>query len=325
MRYKSCEFIEQGLFFLYDEVLMCCYSIGTRGESIPLVENFHGEKINWDNLLAYKQQIKEAHKVGDITPQCKDCVQLIEKDWEEKNTINNIIIAHWVKCNCNCTYCQTRNTPEFYNKYKHYKIMPIFEDMLEKNVIEFDGNILFGGGEPTQLKELDEILDFFVSNGTKRININSSAIDYSKAIAKALSKDALSLTVSVDSGSNETYKKIKRTNTYNRVWDNIKKYQTAQGKNKSAVRTKYIIIPGSNDNIDEIEKWLQKNVQANVKNIELDIESIWFSKNKDRIPESIYELVSYVQKRAPELNLTLSYYSVAEQLIYEKQNKANLI
>lgn len=319
MIYKSCELIEQGLYFLYDSILLCCYSIGTKGEYITLMEDFHGGKLDWDKLTALRKQIKDSHKKGIITPQCQGCVKLMERDWEEKNTINNIIISHWVKCNCNCAYCETRNKTEFYKNYKSYEILPIFKDMLKKNLIDFDGGIFFGGGEPTELKEFDKLLNFFTTNGSKQIIINTSAISHSKAIASALDKDAISLTISVDSGFAETYKKIKRTNTYNRVWDNIKKYVSAQGENKYSVKTKFIIIPNVNDNVEEIEQWLQKSIQNGIKSVSIDIESIWYFRNRNNIPTSLLELISYVQKRAEELKLEFTYYSIVDQLLNQKQ------
>lgn len=317
MIYKSCDFIESGICFLYYNIPLCCYSISTKGKSIFLVDNYHGEKIDWDKIFEIKQKIKDAHKKGDITAQCQGCAKLVEKDWDEKNTIKNIVIQHWAKCNCNCTYCTARNDSRFYTNFRHYKIMPVLKDMLEKQLLEFNGNVLFGGGEPTRLDELDEVLDLFISNGTDQITINSSGIEYSEAIARALSKDALSLTISPDSGTKRTYKKIKRVDTFEKVWGNVKKYCLAQGNNKCAVKTKYIIIPKTNDNIKEIEEWIQKSIESGVKNIVLDIESSWFSENSDKIPSHIYDLVSHVQKRAKELELELWYYSLADQLVYD--------
>lgn len=323
MFYKSCEILERGIHFYNDSISVCCHSSGVNDKYIFLVRYYNGEKIDWPKIIAYKNKLRDDCKNGIYLDACKNCSRLEERDWEDGDHINYLVISHWTKCNCNCTYCYTEDNKNYYNTKENYKLLPILEDMIEQNILKFDNIVLFGGGEPAILDELDDILNLFIEHKTPCIHMNSSGILYNETIAKALSNNQLSLVISVDSGCPETYKKIKQVDCYNKVWENIKKYKQAQGENIDNVTTKYIIIPGVNDNIEEVELWMQTCVKENFKTIILDIECHWYAKNKNNIPESIYNLISYIQNRAKELDLNIWYYSIMEELIKkEHEDKA---
>ena len=320
MKYKSCEFLQEGIHFWFNSIYMCCYANGLKNDPFYLIKEYNGEKIDWKKLENYKKQIVENHKKGLIDPHCENCVKLREDDWDENYQYSNIVISHWTNCNCNCKYCYTMNDKSFYNSHQPYKVLPLLKEMKESNRLKDKALFLFGGGEPTMLEELDEVLDFILENNPRYININSSGIDYNRTIAKALKSDLLGLTISIDAGSEEVYKKIKQQNTYNQVWENIEKYCSDQGFDKNAIKSKYIIYPGFNDDFDEVEKWLQKSIAAGVKNIALDVESLWYFLGNYKVPQKVSDLISYIENRAKELKLEVLFYSIAEQIKFKSNS-----
>ena len=67
--------------------------------------------------------------------------------------------------------------------------------------------------------------------------------------------------------------------------------------------SKYIIIPGINDNILEIDNWLKFNKENNIGIVVIDIENSWLEKyRKDKPDERIIDLIKYVIKKAKDMD-----------------------
>ncbi len=316
MKYKSCHLIEHGIFFGLNKVSICCMLPNILSYQVPLIDNYHGEKINWEDIKQKKRIYRNMFKEGKILPTCEGCYNLEEQDWPDNDTIDCLFISHWSHCNCNCSYCYFDRRKKFYNSYQNYKLLPILQDMQKNKMIGSNSYVCFGGGEPTILDEFKDILELLYTENFKTIIINSSGILYDKVLAKGIESGKVELTVSLDCGDAKLFKKIKRINKYNDVVKNLKKYVAKQGEN-NLVRVKYIIIPTLNDTIDDVEKWIKTIFDIGVKTIILDVETVWFKKHRNNIPRHIYELIQYTQKRAEELNLDLQYYSHASQIVHE--------
>lgn len=315
MKYKSCDLLEHGLLFDVDNIAVCCLSPHRNLYATRLINNYHGESIDWDKLFSLKQKIKDAQKTGKVFPVCEGCYNLNEKEWSSENFVKDIYISHWAHCNCDCSYCYFKYDKRINKDFVPYKIMPILIDMKEKNILREGGNIIFSGGEATILDEFDDILNFFYPIDLKIISVNSSGIKYNETLAKGIEMGKAELTVSIDSSDRDLYKKVKQIDAFDKVIANIKRYAEKQVKSDKLVRLKYIIIPGVNDSIEEIEKWLQLSESIGIKYVIIDLETKWYMVNRENIPENIYEIIKYVQSRTKELNVDLSYYSHALQLL----------
>ncbi len=305
-KYISCKWLESGVCFdngVYgSNVKLCCYMSAPGGGNSMIFEDYHGEKIDWDEFFRIKNEYRKIQKSGQTVPGCRGCVFLEEHYWPQIDYIDNIVFDHFTKCNCNCTYCYTEEDKKRYNQLKTYNIYPIIKDMFDKRIIKRGGALGFGGGEPTILPEFDKLISLFLKNGFYDIRVPSSGIKYSKIIAKGISTGQLSVVISIDSSSRETYKKIKQTDAFNTVCKNLKKYSKAQ-KRDFCVISKYIIIPEINDNIEEIDNWLKFNKENNIKIIIIDIENSWLNKYRnDKPDERILDLIRYVQKKSQEMN-----------------------
>ncbi|MBQ4078173.1 radical SAM protein [bacterium] len=322
MQYKSCQWVNRGIEFRTDEIRLCCYGYLQGRETeyqTTLFTDYHGGKIDWDAFFKKKDELKQMHKEGKYLDACKDCIYLHERDWDEENYINHFTFNHWTKCNCNCTYCYTNGDKKAFNKYKEYKIYPIIKDMFKQGIIKKMGEscLCFGGGEPTILDGFDKLIDLFVSNGAKNIRINTSGIKYSKAIEKALKLGVMSIVISTDAGCEQTYEKVKQVKCYKKVWENIRKYNKA-AVDKKLVKVKYILIPGFNDNYEEINKWFDEVVKNGVTAVSLSVEQDWYNTHQPDFTPEIYEQIAYMEKRSKELNLDLEIYCEALAVLRSK-------
>lgn len=324
--YYSCPWIEHGLVFFQYKLTMCCYC-GHEGGGHTLVRNnFVGQKIDWDRVFKVKDMFRRFHKKGKINTSCVGCPFLKEDKWDSDNYINNLYISHWTNCNSKCVYCYATHHKDDFKVPKFYNVLPYVKEMYERGILRTGGTISFGGGEPTLLDEFEDLVTYFLDNYFWGLRVHTSGIKYSPALSRAINEIRGYVVVSVDAGSKEIYEKIKQVPCYDEVRETIRKYAlqtTFLGR--YLVSAKYIIIPGVNDSIEEIEKWMMANYNAGLYTTVLDIEENWYLSNKGNIPKHIFNLVKYAKKRAKQLNTNFELYErLLNMLEDEKKNKKKL-
>lgn len=319
--YKSCHLLEHGIYFYYDSIQVCCFLTGKVGTPFWLKKNYNGEKIDWDTLCDQLREIREKNKQGIYDPHCEGCFNLVDGNWDEDEYFSNFYISNWTKCNCNCSYCYTEEFKKYFNTRQEYKMMPILQEMIERKLLRFNGYLAYGGGEPACLDEFDDITHLFLDNNVRSIVTNTSGIKPVKSILEGIPTGRLDVTVSIDSSNRETYKKIKQIDAYDKVIETLKTYAAAQTENKTLVRSKYIIIPDVNDDLFEIEHWLEQSVEIGLKQVCIDIEGRWYIPRKNCVPQNIADLISFIEHRTKDLGLGLFYYSYADQFRHDRDAK----
>ncbi len=219
--YKFCSQLQKSIYFGFDTLIHCCTCDADRS---PTFEHYYkGQKIDWKMVVAEKVKKQEEAKRGKIPfTACEKCHFYKDAEWEEGGYINEITVSHWTKCNCNCFYCYTARDKKAANAREHYELMPLLHDMQKAGVLRFDGIVRFLGGDVAMLEELEEFIQFFLDGGIKQIYIPTSGIKYLPIVEKVLKKGAGEVIISIDAGSRETYKKIKRTDSYDVVIENMK-------------------------------------------------------------------------------------------------------
>lgn len=124
---------------------------------------------------------------------------------------------------------------------------------------------------------------------------HTSAIYYSKGIEKAIKKAPfVKFDFSMDCGSREMYKKIKRIDAFDNVIANIKRYMSCSPNAKNAIVAKYIIIRNVNDNVEELKKWLDVTLSLGIKFTKLEFDlrefDIKISNKKEYVKPNYYEI-----------------------------------
>ncbi len=321
-QYYSCPWIEHGMVFFKYKLAMCC-NCGHEGSSQAILRNnYTGQKVNWDRIFKIKDLYRRMHKKGKIHTSCDACPYLEEKKWDDVKYIDNLYISHWTDCNSKCIYCYSAAHPEEFNDKNTYNVLPIIKDMYDKGILRSGGIISFGGGEPTILKEFEDLITFLLDNYFWGIRVHSSGIKYSPALARAINEIRAYVVVSADAGTKETYKKIKNVDKYDEVRETVRKYAlqtTFLGR--YLVSAKYIILPGINDNIEEMDKWMQANYDAGLYTAVLDIEENWYLNNRNNIPNHIYTLIEHARKQAKKLNFNFELYERLQNVIADREEK----
>ena len=313
MKYKSCHLIEHGISINVNSIQACCLSREFNKGMLPVIEHYENNKINWNELFEIKRRHRKHQKVQDLKF-CEGCYNLREEDWDEEDYISFINFDHWSQCNSNCIYCGVqKNKPRQQNN-----VLPAIKELIKQGKFKNTGEITFQGGEPTILKEFEPLLKLFIKAGSK-VRIHSSGIKFSRAIRDGIKKGAITVVISPDSVNKETYKKIKRTDKSNNVWDNIKHYRKGLKEEFAPlVKVKYIIIPGINDTFEEITEFLNKIKSLDIKSIIVDVEYTYANQNIQHISPHVYMLMDYMENFAKENNINFALYDSA---IYAQQQR----
>ena len=320
--YYSCPWIEHGLVFFPYKLTMCCNCGHEGGGHVMVSDNFSGKNFDINRIFKVKEIYRRFHKKGKINVNCMNCNYLKEEKWNNENYLDHLYISHWTKCNSKCIYCYESNFPEDFKNKNLYEVLPILKNLYEQGLLKREANIAFGGGEPTLLGEFDDIIKFFMDNYFIRFRVHTSGIKYSETLAQAINALIAYVVVSIDAGTKETYEKIKQVPCYEKVRDNVRKYAlNTTFLGRDLISTKFVIIPGINDTKEEIEKWLQGNREDGLYASVLDIEENWYLENRYKIPNHIYKLIEYTEKRSKQLNTYFQTYERLQNLLCDKQNK----
>ncbi len=321
--YYSCPWIEHGIVFFQYKLAHCCHCGHQSGGHALIRNNYTGQALNWERIFQVKDIYRKFHKKGKINTACMDCPYLKEDNWDNGRYIDHLYISHWTNCNSRCIYCYEAQNPESFNN-DNYNVLPYIKEMYSRGILRRESEISFGGGEPTLLKEFDNIVKFFMDNFFIRCRVHTSGIRYSPALADAINTLLAYVVVSVDSGSRETFKQIKRVDCYDKVCDNVRKYALKTiFLGRDLISTKFIIIPGINDKKSEIDSWLMTNKENGLYAVVLDIEENWYLKNRNNVPPYIIELIKYTEKRAKKSDLILQLYERIQNLLLDESVRSN--
>lgn len=301
-KYISCDLIEHGMDFFTDSINFCCRIPPTDKGYKKLIENYNGEIIDWNHFFKIKKHYRNEMKKGNIVPECKGCIYLQEKEWDNENYISYINFNNWTICNEHCIYCWLND--EDRPRQQQYNVYPVIKDMADKGYLKAGGHITIAGGEPSVAPEFDDLIELFLNKKMVNIRVLTNATKYSSIIKRGIEEERINIVVSVDSGTKETFIKVKRFDFYDKVWENVKNYASVQ-KRTDSVKTKFILIPEINDSKQEINAWINKSIDAGVKHLAFDIEMMWYNKNKDNIPESLFNIVEYTLNEIKEKGLDI--------------------
>lgn len=291
-----CPRIYEDISFLPFNIHKCCHC-SRMPYSPPVITPFPFNNFNFDEYLTHLDRIMNSNQgVNAVCRGCKFLTRQVVPPLPYEKQITFLTINHFTKCNSNCIYCAIgRKTEDI-----RYRLLPIIKQMIKQKTINDNCLINWGGGEPLLCSEFEQIAEFFHKNKIRQA-INSSGIEFSNVILDGLKDGSMSIQISPDSGTEETYKKIKRQNNFYKVWENIKKY----AQYPDMLFVKYIFFSMS-ANENDVRQFIEKCKEAGVKHIVIDCESN--SANNPRSPfgnitDEIINLAILMKKLAIENNI----------------------
>ena len=296
----------------------CCLARRLNNTNLPVITKYNGGILPIEVILDERKRLNEKI-LKNIETSCKGCPNLEKKEWETNNYLfNNIIITHWTNCNLYCDYCYTTKPIADQLPKIPYDVYPAIKDMIDNHYNAPKTKITWGGGELTVLKNFEKIMDLLIQNDFKQ-SICTNAIIYSEAIARGLKLNKLSVCISVDSGTRETYYKIKGKDTFNAVWGNIAKYDMS----KKTSSVKYILKQNNSDEKDA-KNFVHLCKENDVKRIMLGPEV--YEKINNKISNKTIQAANIILKEAEKaaIEVDISYFpsDVIKSLISTNKPKS---
>ena len=211
-----------------------------------------------------------------FTSGCAECPQFRLNNWVRGDgLIHTIALSMYPSpCQCKCIYCcvaprdkiqQQLNTESRKNYEKLFDVIEWVQKngMTAKNLAWY-----LACGEITIHPFKSRIFSLIKDQHSVFVT-NCFIFDEKVAANLAANKQSI-IEFSVDSGTPETYQKVKGLNNFDTVIDNVAKY-LASGARPEQICIRYIVLPGINDN--------QEDYQAiiDIMKKRLKIRSMWIS------------------------------------------------
>lgn len=264
--FYSCRFVEQSLILHPFQMFHCCIPVNGRFGSTLICE-YHGGPLPVDAILASRERYRKGIAAQDPSFHCHGCPYRERRHWNSEYLFSNILFNHSLICNLRCTYCVQRDYPVDAMK-PHYRALPVVQQLVGERFLSPDAYVMWAGGEPTFLPDFEEALDLMMSYGETRNEIATNAAILSQAILKNLKPGGrLSLKASVDCGTRETFRRLKRRDRFTQVWETLGAYASTGGD----VAAKFIIL---SDNFDtpELDGFVEHAGRAGIRHACIDID-----------------------------------------------------
>ena len=184
---------------------------------------------------------------------CKRCINFKKDDWHIGSLINYINFSMYpAPCQGKCIYCtastQWKNTPDVKQAYE--KLFKVIELADKKGLISPDALWQVSSGEAALHPYKDRIISM-VENKKATFYTNGFICD--EDIARVLGKNKNArINISVDSGTPQTWAKVKGFDNFKEVVKNLVSYRKAS-LGPGQIELKYIVLPGINDSDDDFE------------------------------------------------------------------------
>jgi len=295
----SCRFINGDLNIIMtigDKSLRPCCMFPNMPFKTKIREN------DIDGTIAdYLQQCENALQIinsGAERDFCINCPHLVEQYDDNFDSIKFSTILCYFNglCNFECIYCDRSN--KYFNAERanddHKYLQAILISLEKIGAINNTTSLGFANDEIT----INPFQNEFFEVAKKYLNIIfTNASVYSENIVKAAkNKENFHIIVSNDSGTKETFKKIKKRDVYDKVCDNLQKYASSGVK----IHMKYIFIPGINDNIMDIDGFVSFCGQINPEVVAIDKERQVYEKD---FSTSTIELIRNMFEKLSKLNI----------------------
>jgi hypothetical protein len=273
-RYLSCRFLERAATFYPGKVDACCANPAT-GKTLTLAR-YQGGQLDLDTLSQARERIIARHKAGDIDEACQKCPRLTEEAWGapgvlSEYAIDEVTIANFTSCNIRCNYCYTVIRPDLAAPLsKQPRILPTFQQLIERNLLAPNATVRFSGGEPMLSQEFEPLLKLLTNHGVRSV-VYTNATKRSDAIMEALAQDKVELVLGIDAATVQTYKAIKKMNYNEKVWAVVAEYCRALPPNAvNKVWAKFIFCV---ENYHEARLFVERAHASGARHVYYDFDS----------------------------------------------------
>lgn len=252
----SCIDLHHSLFLSPDQIRTCCKRFfvegALRGDVVLLnVPPDNLAPITPELIRKAKQRLHHEINSGGKSA-CQGCPFLEFKEWGSLDTLElkYLSFEYHSVCNLKCSYC---SDVYFGGRQPHYDVKHLVNELSECHALDNCSTVVWGGGEPVVDKDFDALLEDMVRrlpHASQRVLTNS--VKHNKTVQRLLAENSLSVTTSVDAGTEKTYVKVRGMPSLNKAMANLRQYAEA---NSSQVTVKYIFTD-DNRSLEEVRAFV---------------------------------------------------------------------
>lgn len=313
----SCDSLDNKVLVIESNTaLLCCLSTTNKS---PIITDKVDSIIELDKDSYIESFIDNFYEIQKKQQCSGNCKLLTEREFVEINyddfVLGGFNYGTYFSCDVKCVYCSRKNLN--INPETELKML---KSIMNSNMIGSYTLIGHAYGEPTINPNFDYFLNALSEKNAKNV-IMSSGQHFSENLFKSLKKGETALNISVDSGTPETYKKIKGIDGFEKVWRNIEKYVKSNG----VVEIKYIVF-SFNSNKKDLDGFVKKCIDAKIKKVVISAE-INTSLYQNKISEwsfGEYEIDAciYLLQECLKKNISVSMnFCVADKDLEDRLNK----
>lgn len=301
--------MKHSLHFFHDSIKACC----TNASGPVFYPDYTGCDVDWNYVFNIRKdfvsKINSFFNKQEVPDVCKGCYEItagIKNSKVQKfdNVVERLYFHNNMSCNAKCIYCTYQHVERGYK----YKVLPLLNSLINNNILSKNATVYMSGGEITIYPEFEEMMSLLLNYLNSRIEILTSGIRYCKSIEEAFIQNKCFLIISIDSGTRETYKKIKQVDCFDVVIENLKNYIKASDNVKNNVILKYIIVDDYNDNKEEIKSFIEIATSLGIKNVRLDIDYEKYKLTKNvNVPNSYFDLIAYFNELSEKNSLIVNH------------------
>lgn len=260
----ACDRILTWLILDLDAITPCC-EMPHKGElNISLYDHKNYEDIVRNKIALIKNINRDEDHV------CRKCYRIKKYDSISRSDfkLDTISFSFDKTCNTRCQYCYM-SSPEIRKSIQRTaaekervrkKVMELLDSIPQHSIT----TIGWTGGEPFLLQDFDAFYAKVLGLKAHTLCIYSNLTHYREVVIPRLHPNSIQLICSLDSGTPETYKKIKGRDLFHEVVENIKKYCSIE---PDAVYIKYLFCD-SNFSIAEVDSFFEVMQYCGVKKSE---------------------------------------------------------
>jgi sulfatase maturation enzyme AslB (radical SAM superfamily) len=283
----SCEYLESGLSFYFDRITACGVTHHQTGA--PLLARYAGGPLPVEEIAAKRAVIHYENQNGGHAA-CRSCPNLVRRIWPEPKVgvIRWLGLTHFNGCNIACDYCWLQwaeNSPRRSRANRRvaaYDVTSVVRELIEEGMLASDATIDWGGGgEPTIMPEFDTVFRLLAQAGVTQW-LHTNAVRLPEPVRSCeIDFTRLHIVCSIDSGTPETYRAIKKKDQFERVWEHLAFYR----QHGAMVVAKYIVQENNCDRVN-LKRFIRYARKAKVNLVLPDID-LRFPEPKQQIIEAI--------------------------------------
>jgi len=235
-------------------VSLCC-------ESLPEIPAIALCETGKETIDAFRQMrdrviLESLLSSGErtFTNACQKCANYSLDKWKNDYLIGYVNLSMYpAPCQCRCSYCDVSkeqfdavNDADVAECYE--KIFDALKYAIETGLIAPKALWQISSGEIAIHPYRERIFDL-VQNRTAVFYTNCFNFDSRIAANLAANPDS-SINLSIDSGTRDTWHKIKGADNFWKIIENLAKYNKNSSR-PGQITLKYIVVPGINDNLED--------------------------------------------------------------------------